>query len=189
VAREIKRITFRYSNPGFPKFSQVILNPNVSVVGQSLDSFTADVFVINNSGAFTPLSDGTEKRFSIVGDSIQTKDAFEYIDPTLSEEDKKQGIVFDSTWIQKDSEAKSLHDWIRKQWSKQQRVVDIESFFNPLLEIGDLIEISYPDNGLYSSEDTVPSGQSVGKYVVIQVSNSSDLGSGTKVRARSIFTG
>ena len=189
VARELKRITTRYSTPGFPKFTQTVLNPNVTVVGQSLDSFSLDVFVMNNSGAFTPLSDGTEKRFAVIGDSIQTKDAFEYIDSAISEEDKKQGIAFDSTWIQKDSEAKALHDWIRTQWSKQQRVVELDTFFNPLLEIGDTIEISYPSNGLYSSEDTLPSGQSVGKYVIIETSNSSDLSGITKIKARSIYTG
>jgi hypothetical protein len=189
VARELKRITFRYSSPGFPKFTQTILNPNVTVVGKSLDSFTADVFVMNNSGAFTPLSDGTEKRFTVIGDYVQTKDAFEYIDSSISEEDKKQGIAFDSTWIQKDSEAKALHDWIRKQWSKQQRVVEIDTFFNPLIEIGDVVEVSYPSNGIYSSEDSVPAGQSAGKYVVIETSTPSDLSGVTKVKARSIYTG
>lgn len=189
VARELRRITTRYVDPGFPKYTQTVLNPNVTVVGESLDSFTMDVFVMNNSGAFTELSDGVEKRFIVVGDHIVAKDPFEYIDAAISEEDKKQGVAFDSTWIQKDSEAKSLHDWIRKQWSKQQRVVEIETFFNPILEIGDMVEVSYPLNGLYSSEDTLPSGQSVGKYVIIETSNSSDLNGTTRIKARSVYTG
>lgn len=186
VAREIRRIQTRYTYaPGTPKYTQTILNPNVTVIGESLDSFSMDVFVMNNSGAFTELSDGADKRFIVVGNYVLPKDPFEYIDPALSEEDKKQGIAFESTWLQKESEAKSLHDWIKKQWSKQQRVISIETFFNPLLKIGDIVEVSYPSNNFYSSED---SGQTVGKYVIIEVANSSDLSGTTSVRARSIYT-
>ena len=186
VAREIRRIQTRYTYaPGTPKYTQTILNPNVTVIGESLDSFSMDVFVMNNSGAFTELSDGADKRFIVVGNYVLPKDPFEYVDPTLSEEDKKQGIAFESTWLQKESEARSLHDWIKKQWSKQQRVVSIETFFNPLLKIGDIVEISYPSNNFYSSEDA---GQTVGKYVIIEVANSSDLSGTTSVRARSIYT-
>jgi len=186
VAREIRRIQTRYYySPGTPKYTQTILNPNVTVIGESLDSFSMDVFVMNNSGAFTELADGADKRFIVVGNYVLPKDPFEYVDINASEEDKKQGIAFESTWLQKESEAKSLHDWIKKQWSKQQRVVSIETFFNPLLKIGDVVEISYPSNNFYSSEDT---GQTVGKYVIIEVSNSSDLNGTTSIKARSIYT-
>ena len=186
VAREIRRIQTRYYySPGTPKYTQTILNPNVTVIGESLDSFSMDVFVMNNSGAFTELADGADKRFIVVGNYVLPKDPFEYVDVNASEEDKKQGIAFESTWLQKESEAKSLHDWIKKQWSKQQRVVSIETFFNPLLKIGDVVEISYPSNNFYSSEDT---GQTVGKYVIIEVSNSSDLNGTTSIKARSIYT-
>jgi hypothetical protein len=187
VAREIRRIQTRYTYaPATPRYAQAILNPNVTVIGESLDSFSMDVFVMNNSGAFTELSDGGDKRFMVVGDYVLAKDPFEYIDPATPEEEKTQGIAFESTWIQKETEAKALHDWIKKQWSKQQRVVSIETFFNPLLQIGDIIEISYPLNSFYSSEDA---GQTVSKYVIIEVNNTSDLSGITSIQARSIYTG
>lgn len=186
VARELKRIQTRYTySPASPKYTEVILNPNVTIVGESLDAFSMDVFVLNNSGAFTEMSDGGDKRLIVVGDYVLPKDPFEYIDPKLTDEDKKQGIAFDSTWLQKETEAKELHDWIRAQWSKQQRVVSIETFFNPLIQIGDIIEVSYPSNYLYSSEDV---GQTVIKYVIIEVDSSSELGGTTSVVARSIYS-
>lgn len=187
VAREIRRIQTRYTYaPATPRYTQTILNPNVTVIGESLDSFSMDVFVMNNSGAFTELSDGNDKRFIVVGDYVLSKDPFEYIDPNVLEEDKKEGIAFESTWIQKETEAKSLHDWIKKQWSKQQRVVSLETFFNPLLQIGDIVEISYPLNRFYSSEDA---GQVSTKYVIIEVASGSDLSGTTTIQARSIYTG
>jgi hypothetical protein len=79
-----------------------------------------------------------------------------------------------------------------EQWSKQQRVVSLETFINPLIQIGDIVEISYPENKIYSSEDTsIPSGYSASKFVVLSLDTTYDNQSSptTRITCRSIYTG
>ena len=191
VARELRRITGRYTNaPGYPLYPAIVQNNDVTLVGSSLDPFTMDIFVMNNTGTYTELANGQEKAFIIVGNQITPSDSFEYIDPKLTDADRAEEIAFDSVWIQKESEAVALSKWITEQWSKQQRVVNIETFINPLIQIGDVVEISYPANQLYSSEDTNPP-YPAGKYVVLTVESNYDDQSSpvTSILCRSIYTG
>lgn len=192
VARELRRIKARYTTPGFPRYAQLVNNDDVTVVGTALDPFTMDTFVLNNTGAFTSLANGEEKQFIVVGDFITPSDQFEYIDPTLTDEDKKEQVAFDSTWIQREDEAKALAKWMTDQWAKQQKVLTLQTFINPLLQIGDVIQVSYPENKIYSTEDTgIPTGYSAGKFVVLSLDNTYDSVSPptTSVVCRSIYTG
>ena len=134
-----------------------------------------DVYVLNNTGAFTALANEQEKQFAVVGNFIVSADSFEYIDPTLSDADKQEVIGFDSTWIQRESEAKALSEWMKDQWSKQQKVVSIQTFLNPIVQIGDVVEVSYPANNLYSSEDSaIPAGYAANKFVVLSINSTYD---------------
>lgn len=191
VARELRRIQGRYTNaPGYPIYPSIVQNTDVTLVGASLDPFTMDVFVMNNTGTFTELANGQEKSFIVVGAQVTPTDSFEYIDPKLTDIDKSEQIAFDSLWIQKESEAKSLADWITGQWSKQQKVLTIETFMNPLLQIGDIVEVSYPSNNIYSSEDVSPP-TAAGKYVILSIENTYDDQSApiTTIMCRSIYFG
>lgn len=189
VARELKLIKSRYSSPGFPLYTSLVNNSNVTVVGSSLDSFGMETYVLNNTGAFTALANSEEKQFVVVGNFIVSSDSFEYIDPSLSEADKQEQVGFDSTWLQRESEAKELSEWMTKQWANQQRVVSLETFFNPIIQIGDVVEISYPSNKIYSSEDG--SGYTASKYVVLSIDTTYDKDSPptTSLSCRSIYTG
>jgi len=175
VARELRRIQSRYTTPGFPLYPALVNNSDVTIAGASIDSFSMDVYVLNNTGAFTALANDQEKQFVVIGNSIVPSDSFEYIDPSLSEADKQEIIGFDSTWIQRETEAKDLATWMAGQWSKQQKVVSLETFLNPLVQIGDVVEISYPNNGLYSSEDSsIPTGFAANKFVVLSIDSTYD---------------
>ena len=191
VARELKKITARYDTPGFPLYPNLINNPDVTIAGASIDSFGMDIYVINNTGTFTDLVNSEEKQFVVVGNFIVPSDSFEYIDPNLTDEEKKEIVGFDSTWIQKESEAIELSKFMKDQWSKQQKVVTLETFLNPLIQIGDVVEISYPDNGLYSSENSsIPAGFVSNKFVVLSIDSSYDKDSPpvTSISCRSIYT-
>jgi hypothetical protein len=185
VAREIKKISTKYATrPGFVKYPQIILNPNVTLLGYDANSFGIDAYVLNNTGAFVDLADGGEKSFIVVGETIAPLDPFEYIDPDLSATKNEEQVAFESTWIQKEEEAKKLSIWMRTQWSKQQTVVQLEVFPNPIIEIGDVVEISYPSNLVYSSEDT---GKVAGKYIILDVEQGYSQSPSTRITCRSIY--
>ena len=190
VARELRRIQSRYTTPGFPLYPKLVNNSDVTIAGTSLDSFTMDVYVLNNTGTFTALANEEEKQFVIVGNAIVPSDSFEYIDPDLTDADKQEMIGFDSTWIQRESEAKELSKWMTGQWSKQQRVITLQTFLNPIIQIGDIIQISYPNNKIYSEEDVLPAGYSRSKYVVLAIDSAYDKDSPptTSITCRSIYT-
>ena len=190
VARELRRIQSRYTTPGFPLYPSLVNNTDVTIAGVSLDSFTMDAYVLNNTGAFTALANEQEKQFAIIGNRIVPADSFEYIDPTLSEADKQEIIGFDSTWIQRETEAKALSEWMRDQWSKQQKVLSMQTFLNPTVQIGDVVEVSYPSNGLYSSEDaSIPAGFTANKFIVLSINSTYDKDSPptTSLDCRSIY--
>ena len=189
VARELRRIQSRYQYPSFPLYPSLVNNPDVTIAGASFDSFTMDVYVLNNTGAFTALANEQEKQFAVVGNFIVSADSFEYMDPTLTDEQKQEIIGFDSTWIQRESEAKDLASWMSAQWSKQQKVISLETFINPLVQIGDVVEISYPNNEIYSSEDSsIPAGSYASKFVVLSIDSTYDKDSPptTSLACRSI---
>lgn len=185
VAREIKKISTKYATrPGFVKYPQVILNPNVTLLGYDATSFGIDAYLLNNTGAFIDLADGGQKSFIVVGETIAPLDPFEYIDPSFSSTKNEEQVAFESTWIQKESEAIALSDWMKTQWSKQQTVLTLEIFPNPIIEIGDMVEISYPSNLIYSSEDT---GKTAGKYIVLDIEQGFSESPSTSIVCRSIY--
>ena len=190
VARELKYISAKYAQrPGQPRFAQITLNPFVTLIGSSVNSFGIEAYVLNNAGTFVPLADGQTRSFQVVGDQIVATDPFEYIDPEIAKLKDIEIIGFDSTWIQKEREAKELSTWMKDQWSRQQTSIDIQCFPNPLIQVGDMVEISYPLNSVYASDDTIPSGKSASKYVVLDIGHSWDNGLSTSVKCRSIYTG
>jgi len=190
VARELKYINAKYAQrPGQPRFAQITLNPFVTLLGSSTNSFGLEAYVLNNAGTFVPLADGQTRSFQVIGDQIVATDPFEYIDPEIAKLKDIEIIGFDSTWIQKEREAKELSTWMKDQWSRQQTAIDIQCFPNPLIQVGDMVEISYPFNSIYSSDDTIPSGKYASKYVILDVGHSWDSGLSTSVRCRSIYTG
>ena len=185
VAREIKKISTRYATrPGFVKYPQIILNPNVTLLGYDATSFGIDAYILNNTGAFVDLADGGEKSFIVVGETIAPLDPFEYIDPDLSSTKNDEQVAFESTWIQKEVEAKKLSEWMRTQWSKQQTVIQLDVFPNPIIETGDVVEISYPSNLVYSSEDT---GKVAGKYIILDIEQGYSQAPSTRITCRSIY--
>jgi hypothetical protein len=179
VAREIKKLKIKYQDrPGYPLFTSTGINRFAQVLGQRLTSFGAELYVINNSGTFVPLDDQSLYSFSIIGNNIVTTGQHEYVSNTVSENTIIEPAVFEASWIQSESDAKNLTKWIEAQWSKQQSVVDLEIFSNPLISVGDIISINYPDNNLSGTE----------KFVVTNVRNSFDGGISTNITARSIFS-
>ena len=179
IAREIRQVKVKYqSRPGNPLFTSVGINKYANVMGERLTSFGAEIYVINNGGTYIPLDDSNLHSFSIIGNYIVTSGQHEYASNPVNENTVAEPVVFESSWIQSEIDAKNLADWIKTQWSKQQQIVNLETFGNPLISVGDLISINYPSNDFDGTE----------KFVVTRVNNSFDGGLQTSITARSIYS-
>lgn len=179
TARELKSIKIKYQDrPAEPLFATVGINKLAAIVGQRLTSYGAEVYVVNNSGMMIPLADGNLYSFGIVGNAITTTGQHEHVSNTLNENTIPEPVQFESSWIQREDDAKNLATWIQTQRSKQGAIVEMEIFSNPLISIGDIITINYPKNGLDGTQ----------KFVVTKVSNSFGEGINTTITARSIFS-
>ena len=167
VARELLKVNIKYdSRPAFPIITSLGLNQFAELLGYRLNSFGAEVYVLNNAGTFIPLDDSRFASFSVIGNTLVQSGQNEYLDKTINEFTVPEQVTFESVWIQKESDAKSLSDWIKGQWSKKQSVCEMEVFSNPLISVGDIVTINYPSNGLDGTQ----------KFIVSSINNSFDGG-------------
>jgi hypothetical protein len=177
VARELRKVDIKYeSRPGYPLYPSLGINKFVNVLGSRLTSFGAEVYLINNAGTWVPLDDSSLNSFSIIGNYLVTSGQHEYMDSTINEYTNPEPVIFESKWIQKESDAKSISTWIKDLWSKQQSVVSMQVFGNPLISVGDIVTINYPSNDLDGTK----------KFVVMNVTNSFNQGLETSITARTL---
>lgn len=178
VARELRRVKINYAQTaGIPRYATVGVNKFADILGSKFSNHGAEVFVVNNAGTFIPLQAGANN-FYIIGDFVSVTGQHEYTESTVNEFTTLEPATFDSMWIQNESDAKSLFEWIKTQWSKQQSSISMEVFGNPALEPGDVISINYPNNDLDGTQ----------KFLVTGVSNEFDGGLSTTITARSIYS-
>lgn len=180
TAREIVRTNIKYDNrPGFPLRVNTGINPYVQVIGSKMNSFGADVYVLNNAGTFMPLAGGPYS-YSIWGNYISEPGVHEYSENLydINTYTAPDPVTFESIWIQNEADAKSLASFIKNQWSKQQFTIQIEVFGNPLVTPGEIITINYPKQNLTGTE----------KFLVTDVSLSFGEETSTRISARSIYS-
>jgi hypothetical protein len=177
VARELRKVSIKYeSRPGYPLYPSLGINKFINVLGSRLTSFGAEVYLINNAGTWVPLDDSSMHSFSVIGNYVVTSGQHEYTDKTINEYSNPEPVIFQSSWIQKEDDAKAVSNWIKTLWSKQQSVVNMQVFGNPLVSVGDVITINYPSNNLDGTQ----------KFVVMNVSNSFSDGLETSITARTL---
>lgn len=179
VAREIRYVKQRYERtPSFPKYSFQNLNTGVNILASRMSSFDSELYLINNSGVSTSISSEAGTQISIVGNNLVKSDEIVYVDEDTDKFGAQEPITFSSSWIQKISDAANLSSFIKSQWSKDQKVIKIETFGNPMVEVSDIISIKYPYHNLTGSE----------KFLVTDISHSWQEGLVTSITARSIFS-
>lgn len=179
VAREMRKVTVKYdARPGFPLLTSLGINKYIKILGSRLTSYGAEVYVLNNAGTFMPLDDSQLASFSIIGNAIVQTGQQEYVESSVNEFTAPEPVVFQSTWIQSEADAKSLAQWIKNQWSKKQVVCSLNIFANPLISVGDVVTINYAKNGFDGTQ----------KFIVVSVNNSFGQGVETSIVARSIYS-
>lgn len=180
VAREIRHYKVKYKTPSFPAYPSTGANNMVRIIGKKMNSFGAELFVINNSGTYIPLVDDDANSLWILGKSVSKSSYSEYVDDSLNKYNTPYPVTFESKWIQNNSDAVALANWIKGTWGSKKQIVSMTLFGNPLLSVGDIIKIHYPYN------DMDGSSASTEKYVITEVQQQYSDGLSTTVTCRTL---
>ena len=184
IAREIKYIDKDYSRqPAAAKFISTNINQYVDIIGSNLTPFNVKAYILNSSSTFVPINQSTSRgeppsKLTIIGNNIINSSGLIYMDESLNKYDTQEPITFNSTWIQRESEAKNLSDWIKTQWKNQQISLNLEVIANPKIQIGDIISVDYAYHDLAGTE----------KFIVNSISQTWNGGIKTIIQARSIYS-
>ena len=182
VAREIRHVKIQYENPprpAYPIYASTSTNQLAKVIYSKLQTFNADVYAINNSGTSVPLDDGGTTSFYILGKTINSSGSVSYTTNGPNQYTVVEPAAFSSTWIQKESDAVNLAQWIENVWSNKQSVINLSIFGNPFISVGDIIAIDYPYNNLdYQTQ----------KFIVTNVSHSYNEGLETSISCRTLVS-
>jgi hypothetical protein len=134
--------------------------------------------VVNGEDTLTYGADNSiDQKIMITGRTIQQAEAVDY-EVSNEQAIKARGEIsleFASTWIQSESAAKALGDWIVNNWSTPCDEVKVEVFGNPLIQIGDIIALNYPPKNMAASTH---------KYFVVGIDQSWENGLGTELSLR-----
>ena len=178
TVRELRYVKANFTqSAAIPLYASVGVNKFAKVIGSKFSNHGAEMFVINNAGAFIPLAYGNEQQFFVVGNYVDTGSQHEYTEP-FNESTPVEPATFQSMWIQSEQDAKALYGWIKNQWSKQQQSITMDIFGNPFIEVGDVITVNYLKNDLNGTQ----------KFLVTNVNLGFEGGLSTSITARSIYS-
>jgi hypothetical protein len=177
VVREIAYIKQKFdTRPVFPIGWSTGANKLATVIGSKLSSFGAEAYILNNTSVKIPLSDRGTNTLQVIGNDIRPSGELVYSTDDTSDYSIKEPIVFDSTWIQYEADAKSLAEWIKSKVMNRGRVVRMSVFGNPLIGVGDIVSISNAYQGFDGTE----------KLIVTNVSQTFNQGLETEVTCRTL---
>jgi hypothetical protein len=177
VAREIKKTKIKFDNrPGNPIRFSTADNKYAKVLGSKLTSFGGESYVLNNTSAYVALDDGEYSSYYVLGNTIGKSGQLEYATEDPGEYVTKEPIVFESNWIQTESDAKALADWIKTNAVNKGKVIELVAFGNPLISIGDIVAINYDYQNLAGTE----------KFIVTSVRHNFEEGLETTLTCRSL---
>lgn len=177
VVREIikRDVSFR-KRPAYPVQWSTGINRFAKILGTKISNFESQVFVMNNTSQTIPLANGAESSFFLQGNSLGNSGELEYHTDELNDFVTKEPVVFASTWLQNESDVKSLANWIKSNIINKGKVINLKVFGNPLISVGDIISIKYALQGLTGNE----------KFIVTEVKHSFSEGLETAIVCRTL---
>jgi hypothetical protein len=159
---------------------------NAACVEYSSTPYTADFIIANTARSYAILEgadavDGVDNPineiFTVLGQDLNIADD-QTITVTNDQSIRTNGLVsteLTSDWIQSQSMAQDLADWMSTHWSSGVDNISVQIFGNPLIELGDIVDINYPQFNM--SPDTH-------RYFVIGIENTFDTGLSTTLTLR-----
>ena len=176
-ARELRYYNIKYTSaPGYPSYATAGANSLISILGQKLTSFGAELYVLNNSSMFASLSDGDVNNLWVIGKNVIRTGQIEYLDDEAGKYSTPEPVIFESTWIQKNSDAVALANWVKNSWSKKQQIFTMSVIANPLISVGDVVTIKYPYINLDGTQ----------KFIVTNVNHTYGSGLETTITCRTL---
>lgn len=176
VVREIAYRKNKLPRPSFPISWSTGANQLATILGTKLSSFEAEAYILNNTSVTVPLSDEGANSLIVIGNQLGDSGELIYSTDDTSEYTVKEPIIFDSSWIQSEPDAKALADWIKTKVMNKSRIVKMSVFGNPLIGIGDIVSISNSYQGFNGTE----------KLIVTNVSQRFNQGLETEIICRTL---
>jgi len=178
TAREIKKTKIQYDDrPAIPIQFRTSLNKYATVLDQRLQPFGAESYVLNNTSTSVVLDDSNNTSFYVLGNSIQRSGVIDYDTDQSTDSENKESVIFDSSWIQSEEDAKLLAEWIKSNILNKGKFVEMQVFGNPTISAGDLVKINYPVLGMTESSN---------KYIVTRCTLDYREGLSTSISCRAI---
>lgn len=136
-----------------------VSNNSVKVLDIEHSTFGSEITLLNESEKTQILSGETETRTVNArrGQAVWLSGKGFYIGETREVEEKDENsidkiglmpIEFESRWIQDYDSARDLVKWVRDGFGKNSEMYTLEVFGNPLIEVGDVVEVVWPEKGL-----------------------------------------
>ena len=177
TAREIRKIKTVYSDrPAIPNYVRTGNNKYVKVLAQRIQPFSFETYVLNNTSTSVPLHDGQYASFYVNGSRISRSSPIDYDTKSDTDSNNIEPLILNTNWIQSESDAKSLADWVKSTVLNKGNSVEMEIFGNPLVSPGDMISINYSLQG--------DAGNT--KYIVTRVATKFEEGISTNISCRAI---
>lgn len=177
IAREIRYFKFKFpEGAAMPIAPTTGANDNVKILVSRLNNFGGEAYLLNNFGYTSALSSETGSSFTVYGYSISKTSEIQYDNFDKNLYTTEDPVAFQTNWLQNENDVVRLSEWLKAQWAKKQLIINMEVFGNPLIQVGDIIKIIYPYQGLTSSQ----------KFIVLSVSHRYQVGISTSISCRSI---
>lgn len=172
LAREVKEYTIRFSSPAYVSTLLDIskINPKYFVKKYDATAFGAKLILVNSSGGAITLGNESNLPLYIVGIAAQEintgtitmkdmEDTIQDDKQRVTDREKNisiygsQTFTLDSQYIQSISHAKNIMRWVMRYCNRPRMKLSIETFANPLLEVGDKVKVFDKSRGYYIDND------------------------------------
>lgn len=174
TARQILKTDIKFdSRPAYPINPSTGINKLAKIIAHKINNFGATIYVLNNSSAVIPLSDGNTNTFWVYGNTLGQSGDLEYITDD-NDYFVKEPITLSTQWLQTLSDVKRIALWIKSKIINRGNSINLTCFGNPLVVPGDIITVKYPYKGLAGSE----------KFIVTSVTQKYDNGLETEISCR-----
>ena len=168
LVRQVKKYKIRYDSPALG--SKIIdiskVNPQYMILSNKFTPFGGEIVVANTSTTVIALSSDFNLPLYVIGTKLEElssgevsiQDFYEKIDDDgknitdLSFNRSVYGdkqFSIDNRFIQNKSQAEVLLQWIIRNCSRERFKFNIETYPNPLIELGDKIKVYSKDRGYY----------------------------------------